>query len=137
MRLLNQNIVYLSRERTITIYNIVQNNRTIIKVGNNVSLSDFVILDGRNKTLLMSGFDKNLYLYKNSKISKIDYDCKEFVDIMEIMKVQGKLYIIIAYENGTLELVNFDPSDNTMKLVNKFLTGNLHSISKVIFNFKE
>ena len=38
-----------------------------------MTFSDFVILDGKNKDILLSGFDEFLYVSKNSNLIKCSY----------------------------------------------------------------
>lgn len=74
MRLIKNYILFLSKERELIFYNIQSNQKNkIVKSENDVTFSDFVILDGKNKDILLSGFDEFLYVSKNSNLIKCSY----------------------------------------------------------------
>lgn len=65
MRLINSYILFLSRERELVFYNFATNQKNkIVKSNNDIAFSDFVVLNSKNKDLLLSGFDDKLYISK-------------------------------------------------------------------------
>ena len=137
IRLVNNFLLFLSKERNIIFYNMVTNQRTkIIKTKNQIALSDFILLDSKNKILLMSGFDNNLYIYDTiNKVRICDYKINGFVIIMESIKIGKKTLILLGYEKGLLELVIYDNEKKSFKKMGEFLTKNIHMIEKIIFDF--
>ena len=137
IRLVNNFLLFLSKERNIIFYNIITNLKTkIVKTANQTALSDFIVLDSKDKTLLMSGFDNNLYIYDTVlKVRICDYKIKGFVVLMESIKIGNRSLILLGYEKGLLELVVYYPEEKRFEKLGDFLTQNIHMIEKIIFDF--
>lgn len=80
----------------------------IVQTSSQTTLSDFTILDGKKKVILISGFDNHLYLHKDDKTTQLTFETKGFINIMESVKMNDKTIVLIGYESGCLDLLYYE-----------------------------
>lgn len=138
MKLINQYIIFLSKERAVVYYNIINNTVTRkVESEDKVAFSEFVVLHGTSKELLIAGFDG--YLYKTSTKSQIKkvMELNGFVQSMESLRIpnENKTLVVIGYDDGKCQLVVYDQKSDECFSSGFYLEANKHGIGKVLFDF--
>ena len=139
MRLVNQYVIFLSKERKIAFYNIMTNNIVrSVESQDRTAFSEFVVINGVKKSLLIAGFDHKLYLNESEGLMKEAFQLQSFVHTMESLKLpnEDKTLIVVGYDTGLCELLLYDGQDNSVTSCGSFLKQNQHAIGKILFDFK-
>ena len=139
MKLINQYIIFLSKERKAIFYNIMTNNITRrVESIDKTAFSEFVVLHGAKKSLLLAGFDNKLYL--NRTENQLEEICSlgGFVQTMESLKLpnEEKTLIVVGYDNGQCELLIYNNENDQCQSTGVFLENNKHAIGKILFDYK-
>lgn len=138
MKLINQYIIFLSKERAVVYYNIVSNTITRrVESEEKVAFSEFVVLHGTSKELLLAGFDGFLYKTSSKGQVKKTVSLEGFVQSMESLRIPNdeKTLVIIGYDTGRCQLVVYDQKTESCTISGNYLEHNKHGIGKILFDF--
>lgn len=143
MRVVGQYIIFVSRDRSVTFYNLLTNIRTrVLKAANETAFSDFAMLGSSSKSIVLSGFDDNLYMY-NETTNKIVpvLQLNGFVNILESLRISNEdnlTLIIMGYDNGSVEFAIYDgKTDTFVKSSCPIFESNKHRLEKILFDYKK
>lgn len=143
MRVVGQYIIFVSRDRTVTFYNILTNNKTrVMKAENETAFSDFAVLGSSSKSIVLSGFDDNLYVYNENKNKIVPVlQLNGFVNILETLRISSEenlTLVILGYDNGSVELAIYNGNTETfVKSSCPIFESNKHRLEKILFDYKK
>jgi WD40 repeat protein len=143
MRVVGQYIIFVSRDRSVTFYNILTNNKTrVLKAENETAFSDFAVLGSSNKSIVLSGFDDNLYMFNETKNRIVPVlQLNGFVNILETLRISNEenlTLVILGYDNGSVEFAIYNGNTDTfVKSACPIFESNKHRMEKILFDYKK